>query len=94
MRDCGAMAHTESRMKQPTPVGTRLREAREAAGLSQDRLAANAGIGRSTLVRIEHDHACPRLATKRVIADALGVPVFDLWPETGPGVQVEQEPPG
>lgn len=61
--------------------GSRLRAARLAAGHSQATLAVRAGIGRATVERIETGRSPrPRLATRRVIADALGVAVADLWP--------------
>lgn len=59
-----------------------LRQAREAAGLTQTELAQRAGIGRATVERIEAGRS-PRanLSTRRVLADALGVSVEQLWPE-------------
>lgn len=58
-----------------------LREAREAAGLSRHALAARAGVGTSTIERVERLAVRPRLVTRRALAAALGVTVADLWPE-------------
>ena len=41
------------RLGSMTPVGVRLREIRKSRGLSQDQLAAKAGVPQSTVSRIE-----------------------------------------
>ena len=56
----------------------RIRERREAAGLTQAELATRAVIGRVTLTRIERGEHSPRTETLMAIARALGVDVEDL----------------
>ncbi|MDN5851302.1 MAG: helix-turn-helix transcriptional regulator [Actinomycetia bacterium] len=52
--------------------GHLLAEARRAAGLSQDELAARAGTSRPTLSSYEHGHRSPTLATASRILAAAG----------------------
>ena len=59
-------------------VGNRVRQFREAAGMTQERLAGIAGIGRVTLVRIEKGEQSPRYETMVALAKAMGRPVADL----------------
>lgn len=62
-------------------LADRVRKAREVTGLSQDELAARAGVGRATLARIEQGKNVPRRATIIALAFATGV---DLnWLENG-----------
>ena len=58
-----------------------LRHARLAAGMSPEELAFRAGVSMRTIERIENGEAEPRRATRKVIADALGL---DLWPVEAP----------
>jgi transcriptional regulator with XRE-family HTH domain len=53
------------------PVGTALRDARLAAGLTRDELAVCAGVGSATVTRIENGHVRPNRSTLRAIAAAL-----------------------
>ena len=54
--------------------GTRLRRAREAAGLAQEELAARAGLSPNTIGGLERgEHRRPYPATMRALADALGL---------------------
>jgi DNA-binding XRE family transcriptional regulator len=57
--------------------GVRIREAREHASLTQEKLADRAGLGRSTLQRIESGQGIKFVHLVR-IARALDVPVRDL----------------
>ncbi len=59
-------------------LGSRLKTLREAAGMTQAELAKAAGIGRVTLVRIEHGEQSPRYDSLTALAGALGRPVADL----------------
>ena len=54
--------------------------AREAAGLTQQVLATQAGLSIRTLSRIE-DGEDTKVSTLAAIADVLGIPVADLIPE-------------
>ena len=59
-------------------LGGRIREYREAAGLTQAELSSRAGIGRVTLTRIEKREHSPRTETLAAIARILGIEVEDL----------------
>lgn len=63
------------------PLGQRLRAARDASGLSQERLAARAGVSRETVRRLEHSANEGRVTTILKLAKALDVPVAALLGE-------------
>src|SRR5215213_9937083 len=54
-------------------IGAQVKKVRERALLTQQELAARAGIGLTTLNRIENDRAEPHFRTIRKLAKALGV---------------------
>jgi transcriptional regulator with XRE-family HTH domain len=54
-------------------IGVQVKRERERALLTQQELAERAGIGLTTLNRIENDHAEPHFRTIRKIAKALDV---------------------
>jgi transcriptional regulator with XRE-family HTH domain len=56
---------------------------RKALGLTQLELARRIGIFGPALSRIERGKANPTLRTLTEIAQALGVPVFDLFADDG-----------
>jgi ribosome-binding protein aMBF1 (putative translation factor) len=60
--------------------GTKLREAREAAGLSQAELAKLVKIPQPRLPGLEQGRTDVRLSTIRRLAEALGIPLTDLLP--------------
>ena len=62
-------------------IGAQVKRARERALLTQQELADRAGIGLTTLNRIENDHAEPHFRTIRKLAKALGVDPAALIPE-------------
>ena len=59
-------------------LGTRLRQLRESAEMTQEDLAAAAGVGRATIARIESGEQSPRYATLQSIARGLGRPIEAL----------------
>ncbi|MDO8751237.1 MAG: helix-turn-helix transcriptional regulator [Dehalococcoidia bacterium] len=59
-------------------IGSRIRQLRESAGLTQEALAHAANIGRVTLVRIESGGQSPRYETLASLARALGRPIHAL----------------
>jgi transcriptional regulator with XRE-family HTH domain len=63
-------------------VGRRIKELREAAGLSQPRLGALVGKSAQTISRIENGAALPGLATLEVFARHLGVDIADIVTRT------------
>lgn len=66
-----------------SPVGTRLREARQRSGLSQKGLGILAGIDEFTasarINQYERDKHVPDFSTSRRLAEALGIPVTYLY---------------
>jgi len=62
------------RMMPSAPVGSSLREARIAAGLTIEQLAVSAGVGGATVERIEHGRVKPHRATLLALALALSAP--------------------
>jgi transcriptional regulator with XRE-family HTH domain len=54
-------------------LGQELKAAREAAGLTQEQLAFQAGVDRSYVSLLEHDRKSPTLAMLFRLCDALGV---------------------
>jgi len=64
-------------------VGKRIKELREAAGLTQQQLAANAGVSVSIVAQLEQGAtANPKHSTITKIANGLGVPVTELVKES------------
>ena len=59
-------------------IGSKIRELREAASLTQEDLAHEANISTSTLSRIERGNYQPRMDTLGKLAQALKVPVAEL----------------
>lgn len=66
------------KIKEVVKIGAQLREARERALLTQEELAARAGVQPLTISRIETDKVEPRFSTIRKIAKALDVDARDL----------------
>jgi putative transcriptional regulator len=60
------------------PIGSHLKEARTAAGLTQTQLARISGIPRQKIVRIEGGHTVPSITTTVRLASALKVPLEAL----------------
>jgi transcriptional regulator with XRE-family HTH domain len=61
-------------------VGSRVREARERKGWSQEHLADEAGVDRSYMSGIERGTRNPSVVKLAQIARALGTPLRDLVP--------------
>lgn len=59
-------------------IGDRIRTAREAAKLSQEKLGELTDADRKTINRIEHATSDPPLGLLIRIADAIGVDLADL----------------
>jgi ribosome-binding protein aMBF1 (putative translation factor) len=66
-------AHESTRLA--LGIGEKLRDAREAAGLSQRDLAARVGIGQAALARVEAGHVAATLTTIQKVATELGLRV-------------------
>ncbi|MEO3746475.1 helix-turn-helix domain-containing protein [Plantactinospora sp. B5E13] len=76
-------AHQTSPHHHGSAVGRRLRELREARGLTLSELARMAGVGKATLSGLENGSRDPRLETLYAIAAALGVPMSALTLDRG-----------
>ncbi len=61
---------------------TSLEQRRHNLDLSREGLAAKAGVTARTIYNIEVERVNPQRATKHVIAEALELPVDDLFPTT------------
>jgi transcriptional regulator with XRE-family HTH domain len=59
-------------------LGEELRKAREAAGLTQERLAFRAGFSRPYISQLERDLKSPTLHALFLICDALGIKVSEM----------------
>jgi transcriptional regulator with XRE-family HTH domain len=59
-------------------IGNNLRRAREDRLLTQEELAGAAGLGLSTVVRVENDQVEPRFSTIRKLAKALDMDPREL----------------
>ena len=59
-------------------IGKRLKDLRIRVALTQEELAAKAGIGKNTVNRVERDLTEPHMSTLRKLAEALGVEPHEL----------------
>jgi len=59
-------------------LGEELRKARDEAGLSQERLAFEAGVDRTYLSELENNHKSPTLEMLFRICEALKVPASEI----------------
>lgn len=59
---------------------SRMRELRQAKGMTQQELAASAHLAMSTVVEVEAGRTKPRIDTAQAIAAALGAKIDDIWP--------------
>ena len=75
--------------RSPAAFGRRVKELREARGLSQQALAMAAGLSISVVAQLEQGlRADPRLSTAVALASALGVSMDELLRESGGGPRV------
>jgi DNA-binding XRE family transcriptional regulator len=81
LRTGTAITSTRPLAPAPSPELRGLREWRKYRGLSQQGLAAKAGIGQDTISRLERDCQHPHAATAAKLASALRAPVNQLFPE-------------
>lgn len=65
--------------EQPQPaLGTAVRELRENRGLTQERLAQDAGVTTGTVSLLERGQSNPAWGTVKALADGLGVTMAEL----------------
>jgi transcriptional regulator with XRE-family HTH domain len=60
-------------------IGKRIRELREAKGLTQTQLQHRSGMIRNDISRIENGHRVPTLESITRIANALEVPLYQIF---------------
>lgn len=65
-------------------VGEKIRTLRNDQKITQKELGEACGIAESTIRRYELGKLNPKYETRKKIADALGVPVFQLLPDDAP----------
>jgi putative molybdopterin biosynthesis protein len=78
----GMIAYDPYMAGTPGGPGANLRLARQARGLSQQQLAAMAGVSRQAVSAVESGHSDPSLRVALALARALGLSVEELF---GPG---------
>lgn len=61
--------------------GTRIKELRELAGLTQLQLSEKSGVSQEHICRLENDKFTPNVKTADRIAGALGVTLMDILKE-------------
>jgi transcriptional regulator with XRE-family HTH domain len=71
-------------------IGTRIIQIRNHKGISQRQLSERSGIASSYLSRVENRRVEPQPKTLRRIAEALGVPVSELFDERPAATAVPQ----
>jgi transcriptional regulator with XRE-family HTH domain len=75
-------------------VGRNIRGARKATGLSQFQLAERSGLSADFIGKVERGSTSPSLESLKAIADALRLPLRDLFegePGAGPGQEALME---
>jgi transcriptional regulator with XRE-family HTH domain len=72
-------------------VGRKMRELRQAGGLTLDDLATAAGVSRSLVSQVERGLATPSLMTLRRIAGVLGVPIAAMFGGVDAGVAADSD---
>ena len=71
--------------------GDKLKNARLAAGLTQEELAAKCGMKKQSISRYENSEREPNIRTAKKLADALNIPLESLAVESLADLTSEQE---
>ena len=74
-------------------IGKRIRDARKAAGLTQEELAERMGTSSVAVAQWETGRRNPKMGTVSKLAAALGVDVAELVPELKTLLKEKPEPP-
>jgi transcriptional regulator with XRE-family HTH domain len=92
--ETGPEANGDHRGSVARLLGARIREEREAAGITVRGLAAKIGVSPSLISQIERDRATPSVATLWMIASELQIPIGDLFndPLTGSPARASTPP--
>jgi len=75
-------------------VGSNIRRIRVAQGVSQERLAYDAGVDRSYLGGMERGEENPTVDVLDRVASTLAVPLHELFVEDSSGIAPSTLPPG
>jgi transcriptional regulator with XRE-family HTH domain len=73
-------SHSRTRAARELTIGRKLRELRDQRHLTQQEMAAKAGVPRTYISRIENARLLPGPVMLRRIAEALDVEILDLLP--------------
>ena len=76
-------------------IGTRLKQLREERNLSQSEVERRAGLERCYIERVESGHAVPSLTTLERLAEALELPLYELFYDqdtTAPASEPQRTP--
>jgi DNA-binding XRE family transcriptional regulator len=74
----------DSRPAAKKEMATRLTELRRKVGMSRSQLAARSGLHVNTIAKLEAGRTSATLPTVTALAQALNVPLGDLWPQDQP----------
>ena len=74
----------DSRPAAKEELAARLQKLRHDAGLSRAQLATRSGLHVNTLAKLEAGRTSATLTTVTALAQALGISLSELWPETQP----------
>ena len=77
--------HNDGRMQ--FDVGARLRQLREAAGLSQRQLARQAGVTNGTISLIEQNRTSPSVSSLRKVLSGLPMTLQDFFSQESPPIE-------
>ena len=74
-----------------TTLGERIRDARRAAGLSQEKLAERVGVTRQAVTKWENGQSAPSTENLLRLAEVLGVPANTLLDAAAPELQMQAD---
>jgi transcriptional regulator with XRE-family HTH domain len=87
----GAEGPTE--IDPPSHIGPRLRDRREALGISLREIARRVGVSASLVSQIERDRVNPSVSTLYALASELGLSMGDLFDPDGSSSARDRRPP-
>jgi transcriptional regulator with XRE-family HTH domain len=76
-----------------SPIGARLREARELQGISLREVASSIGVSKSLISQIERDKVTPSVGTLWALVTQLGLTMGDVFPAGKPPAGALAAPP-
>ena len=91
MSDPAPHIRAVDRGHEPSKVGSRLREEREALGISLRELARRVGVSPSLVSQIELDRVNPSVSTLYALVTALGMTMSDVFGDSPRGEQLVRQ---